>query len=287
VKVEATDLRDAIAGGIQSLLRRTIQLTGERGEDPRPEYLTTAAICFSLCDFAEAHAGCRGMRIRSEEMTSDVWGKGLVRSLMRKSSRKAKLRSKAKRRRGKRQRDSTRTGNVDITLFSGESFEHPFAVIENKGLLHFTRDGSLYAGSRAEVVKDLSRNAEFVLRLGSAAGVQYSAFTFYVRDKTSVIRTDAEAFKQRTTTRLIETVQALNLDANLRSNVLLRTFDDNLYESEEAARAPDDLGAPAHDMDPAWHLLYGIISIYRVGDEVVDEQRLFESDTSPEAVTVS
>lgn len=98
----------------------------------------------------------------------------------------------------------------------------------------------------------------------------------------SVTKSDGEAFRQTTASRLREMLKGLKLNPNLRTDVLVEGFDDDLYDNEDAARALDENGAPAQDIHPAWHLLYGVISIYRVGDEVRDEQRLFEcGDAQP------
>lgn len=69
--LEATDLRDAIAGGVRSVVHRSVQMAGERSEAPPPEYLTTASLCFSLCDFAEPRKLL--LKIRTEEQTSGMW----------------------------------------------------------------------------------------------------------------------------------------------------------------------------------------------------------------------
>jgi len=274
MKLEATDLRNEIATGMCSLVDRFVQMFGERGETLRPEYLTTASICFSLCDFAARHN--LHLKIRSEEKTSDVWAKGLVKSLISRRDRDLKQKKRLKHRKSLQQRNSSRNGNVDITLLTGQSFEHPFAVIENKGMLNFTNGGSLYAGSRAEVEKDLRRNAEFVLRLGSYGGVQYAAFTFYLRDSDSALTDQGMAFAKEKRCYFERLLQSLNLHPNLRTNVSVKTLDDDLYASEEEARHTDENGAPAIDMHPPWHLLYGIISIYREGDQVIDARRLLD-----------
>lgn len=169
------------------------------------------------------------------------------------------------------------TGTVPNTArVSGSGFESPFAVIENKGLLHFTSDGNLYAGSRTEIVKDLKRNAAFVRGMAVVGGVQYSAFTFYLRDKLSVTTHDGLAFRAQMRRYFQRLIGELAL-GDLRAHVHIDSFDEDLYESADAAMAPEDSGAPANDMFPAWSLLYGVISIYREGDRVLDAQRLFEA----------
>lgn len=277
MKIEAKDLRDAIATGLQSLVARFIELTGNRGEDPRPEYLTTASLCFSLVDFArKSHPE---IRIRAEEMTSKVWAATNFRRLLKKRGQRVSTQRRRKKRYLMRQKNSTRNGNVDITLFDGAGFEHPFAVIENKGILTFTAAGELDAKGKDEVGKDIKRNFEFVLRSGAQGGVQFCAFTFYLRDIKSVLIAEGEAYCREKRQYFERYLNSLNLNPEIRGNVLVDTFDHDLYPSEEAARAKDNSDGPcAHEEHPPWHLAYGIITLYRTGDHIDDSQRLSEEN---------
>ena len=182
-------------------------------------------------------------------------------------------------------RESARKGNVDISLFSGSAFELPFGVIENKGVLRFNKLGDLYVGSRAEVEKDLRRNAEFVLHSAATGGVEYSAFTFYLEDDSSALEDQAREYRAGMRDYFEKEVQALGLDASLRANVWIDTLDHDLYESDEKARETDEHGAPAIDMHPPWHLVFGVISIYRVGRNVTDEE-LLHAEFNPDLRSV-
>lgn len=273
--IEAKHLRAAIAKGVKSIVYRSMRLTGERGEDPRPEYLTTAAICFSLCDFADEQRQQQAIRIRAEEMTSAVWAKSNFRRLVKQQGQGLRARRRSKKRAAVRQRDSTRSGNVDITLLDGTALEHPFAVVENKGLLTFTKTDELGAGSKAEFEKDIKRNFEFVLRNGASGGVQFGAFTFYLRDTRSVLQDDGKAFCKGKQDYLARYLRSLDLHPDVRVNVLVDTLDDNLYATEADARERQwDDGPEAVEMDPPWHLAFGVISLYRVGDHVSDTLEL-------------
>lgn len=273
--IEARHLRNAIAKGIKSIVRHSTQLTGERGEDPRPEYLTTAAICFSLCEFADEQRQHHAIRIRAEEMTSTVWAKTRFRSLVNGRRRRPRARNRVKNKAPRRQKDSTRSGNVDITLLDGTNLEHPFAVVENKGLLKFTKADELASGSKAEFDKDIKRILEFVLRNGSDGGVQYGASTFYLRDTESVLHEHGKSFCQGKQNYLTKYTRSLGLHRDVHVNVLVDTLDHNLYETDAAAREREwDGGPEAVEMDPPWHLAFGVISVYRVGDHVADTLQL-------------
>lgn len=272
--IEATDLRDAIAKGVKSMVPLAIQLTSERGEAPRPEYLTTAAVSLELGAFAERFDSLE-LKIRCEEQTKVIWGKLRAHGLL--GQRTATGRKSWLSKLVSMLRDASRKGNVDITLFRDGSFEKPILVVENKGLLHFMDNGELRAGSRSELKKDLDRNAEFVTEQGPAGGIEYSAFTFYLKDADSVTRADADNFLAAKRTYFEDYVRSIALPSHLRINVVVRSFDDNLYESKEAALEPGESGAPASDLDPAWHLAYGIISIYREGATIGDTRGLSAS----------
>jgi hypothetical protein len=182
-------------------------MTSERGEVPRPEYLTTAAVSLELSNFAKDY-GPLELKIRCEEQTKVIWGKLRAHGLLRqrlasdRQSWVSKLQSMF--------RDASRRGNIDI------------AVIENKGLLQFTDAGELYAGSRVELKKDQDRNVEFVMEQGPAGGVEYSAFTFYMKDVDSVTRADADSFLAGKQTYFEDYVRGMALPSHLRVNVVPR-----------------------------------------------------------------
>jgi hypothetical protein len=64
---------------------------------------------------------------------------------------------------------------------------------------------------------------------------------------------------------------------DVRINVLVETLDNNLYATEADARMRDCVDGPeAQEMDPAWHLVFGIVSLYREGDKISDTLKLSE-----------
>jgi hypothetical protein len=264
MKLEAKELRDAVAYGVRSLLGRWVSLTDERNEDPHPEYLTTAAVAFSLGDFARKKGLAGKLRIRCEKKTNDLWLLGSLKVFMKQVSAAIRPVQKA----------DFRSGNVDITLFDGSGFEQPFSVIENKGLLKFGADGEIYTGHRNEVVKDLKRNAAFITGLGAVDGINYSAFTFYLRDNDSSFPEHADAYKAKKKAYFEKLVDGLGLDPSLKRNVLIDTWDHGLFSSKQEAEEPDEYGQPAIDSQGTWHLLYGVISLYKPGGVVLDTARL-------------
>lgn len=267
---EATDLFEAIRKGIQEFSGNPIR-EEHREEMPHPEYLTTSAIAFSLAKEGQSNPGNR-FTLKCEDLTSKVWNLSLLTSLFkRKKTQRAIKRRKA--RREKRQRDShERKGNIDITLYNAH--ELPFALIETKGKLTFTADNQLYVSSRKEFTKDLKRNAEYLTRTGGIWGIQYAAFTFYLTDTKSVLKSEGANVQQKMQTYFEGLVAELDLHSSIRTHVHIATFDDGLYATHQEATEADEEEAPPHEMYPAWHTLYGIISLYRVGDKISDSKQL-------------
>jgi hypothetical protein len=267
---EATDLFEAIRTGIEDFSGNPIR-EEHREEVPHPEYLTTSAIAFSLAAEGQSSPGNR-FTVKCEDLTSKVWNLSLLTSLFkRKKTLRAIKRRKARIK--QRQRDSSeRKGNIDITLYNAH--ELPFALIETKGKLTFTAENQLYAGSRKEFIKDLKRNAEYLTRTGGIWGIQYGAFTFYLKDATSVLKSEGASFQQKMTSYFEDLVKGMELHRSIRTHVHIATFDDGLYNTHQEAMEGDEHGAPAQEMYPAWHTLYGIISLYRVGDKISDNRQL-------------
>lgn len=271
MQIETVDLRKAIADGLIEAVHKQFYMLGEHGEEPRPEYLTTAAVAFTLADFAW-HNDLHGeMKVRCEPMTGDVWRKGHIRTRL------SDLDHWRQQPAPKVESDD-RKGNVDISLYMGSSFEESFGVIENKGLLSFTKKGDLYGSSRSEVEKDLLRNIEFVLGSLGQGGVEYSAFTFFLKDDTSRLKEEGEDFcrrhRQFFESMVREILTSRDPNGILRTNVTVDTADDGFYESSDAALAVDEDGAPAQDMHPPWHIAYGIVSVYRLGKFLTDKRSL-------------
>jgi hypothetical protein len=267
---EATDLFKAIQKGINDFSHHVIR-RDYRQALPEPEYLTTSSIAFSLAETGQQHPLNRYM-VKCEDQTGEIWRSSLLYWFF-KRSKLAQAVRKRKARWAHRQRDvSKRGGNIDIALY--DNYDIPFAIIETKGLLKFTANDELYAGSRGEIDKDLLRNAEYILRTGRLRGIQYSAFTFYLTDPHSVLTSEGKAFRLKRQKYFQALVAKMNLHHDIRTHVHIGTFDDNLYESRETAMEPNHHDAPAHEWDPAWHTAYGIISLYRVGDNITDAMNL-------------
>jgi hypothetical protein len=254
-KIEANDIKSAIRAGLRKAWTNHFARTGERDEDIVPEYLTTAAVCDALADYVNDHKLHGRITVRAEEQTRSLWAKIQMLAFLR-GTKRSEL-----------QRESDRRpGNVDISIATkGNGFERTFAVAEIKGFLTFDNNGDLYQQSRDEVQKDLLRNAEFVVGRMSAGGVEYSAFTFYLRDKASVLKSDGrkycqdkKAFFEAEARRIVGAWPALLLD------VEVETLEENLFDSAATAQAVDEEGGPPTYMaEGHWHILYGIISIYR------------------------
>lgn len=279
MKIAAGTLRDTIMRGIKKAARNRFLMTGEQGEQIHPEYLTTSSVCFAFVEHILANDLLDELVVRAEEQTKVLWRKAklprrIARSFKRKPKRAlVRVRSehlakhartiRCERWRETTRKDVSRRGNVDIAIFRKNGYEPLFAVIENKGFLSFTNDGLLYAESLKEVTKDLVRNAEFLATAGPLGGVEYTAFTFYLRDNESVLTGFADAFCRRMEVifRSLAT-RIVNPTPHQLIDVHVETVDSNLFGSDKEARMPDENGIPAHEIEGTWHIACGIISIY-------------------------
>jgi hypothetical protein len=268
---EAKDIFYGIKQGIMDFSGHIMRFEYPE-EVPHPEYLTTSSIAFALAKIGFDHQP--SFSVKCEELTRRVWNGSTFkwfmhtsRSLPSDPTKTAVLKN--------RQRDSNkRKGQIDITLSNAD--KHPFAIVETKGELIFQYDEALtlYKTSLGEMEKDLVRNAEYVLETGPKGGVQYSAFTFYLKDKSSVLEADAPAYIKQRKTFFTKFLTNLNLNSTIKTHVHIGTFSKELYQSREDALEPNHHGAPAQDMYPAWHIAYGIISFYVVGNNITDTNGL-------------
>jgi len=267
---EVSDLLEGIKQGIRDLRHQVIRLENPE-EVPMPEYLTTSTIAFSLAHVGRAYQPST-FSVRCEELTRKVWNGSLFSWLVR-SSRAAQRNPLRRNHIRNRQRDSKkRPGKIDITLLKEDGFA--FAIVETKGELTFTKSGKLYAGSAGEIEKDLVRNAEYLRDTGRRQGVQYSAFTFYTKDPSSVIEADAPAFISKMQAFFERQIKDMRLHHSIKSHVHIATFDKFLYADRAAALEATEQGAPSYVMDPAWHTVYGVISFCLVGDNITDHNAL-------------
>lgn len=258
MQIEVVDIHNTVVKGIKKAWLNHFIMTDERDEDIKPEYLTSASVCYAFSEFISTNSLNGRMTVRAEEQTGSLWRKILLPAFMRIGS-KAGLKF-----------DSSRKGNIDISLeVKGAGIlEIPFGVIENKGFLSFTQKKELYVGSMNEVKKDLERNIEFVSGQNSQ-GVEYSCFTFYLRDKESVLTRHGAEFCQ-SKRYYFEKIcnDLLSNCTTLSFAVEIETLEEKLFNSDAEANEPDENGCPAYTAEGTWHIIYGAISIYRTGKTV-------------------
>lgn len=257
--LEVVDIHNTIAIGLSTAWLNHFFMTDERGDEIRPEYLTTAAVCYAFSDFIHKNNLTGSLTVRAEEQTQSVW----IRTLM-------PLFTKIGNRLGHKKEPEIRKGNVDITLaLKGRAIcELPFGVIENKGFLLFTKDQQLYKGSHMEVEKDLTRNIEFVSGFNDY-GIEYAGFTFYLRDSNSVLESEGAIFCQNKKKYFDALCKRLiPPGSGLSFKVGLKTIESNLFSSSAAAEDVDENGCPAYVRDRTWNIVGGVISIYRIGTSV-------------------
>jgi len=254
MQIDVDNLNRVVVAGLKSAWQRHFILTDQRDENIRPEYLTTAAICDAFSCFIVEEEFAGRLVVRSEEMTRRIESKSFLFEFF-------------SRKNGRRGRPDSliRKGNVDISLATRESgLESTFGVIENKGFLSFRQDGELYKGSRRELEKDLRRNAEFVGDSVGDSGIEYSAFTFYMRDSASVLKADSKKFCNAKKF-YFESVAKELLGSSSHALLLVEvnTLDENLFCSDDEANEVSEDGSPSYVSAGTWHIAYGFVCIYR------------------------
>lgn len=257
MKIDAMDIKAVIVSGLKKAWLNHFFMTGKMGEDIKPEYLTTASICYAFSDYIQSKGIIGDLVVRAEELTRNIWTKTQLPLFLTRVLKRADLKKDS----------DCRMGSVDITLaVNNHGLETTFAVIENKGFLVFTENGELYSGSRNEFEKDLIRNIEFLSEIQKNKGIEYSAFTFYLRDKKSFLKEDGEKYCQQKKAYFENEVKLMLKDclSNLIVNVEIDSLDDGLFDSYESANEYDDeSGQTTLDRDGKWHIVYGVISIYK------------------------
>jgi hypothetical protein len=268
MQIDVVDIHGTIVNGLKKAWQNHFLMTHELDKDITPEYLTSASVCYAFSDFISKNELHGYIVVRAEAQTESLWMKALILLFMKTKSR-AGLKS-----------NSSRNGNVDVSLAIKNSGapEIPFGVIENKGFLLFTTENDLYANSMREVKKDLDRNIEFAIGEKSH-GIEYSCFTFYLRDKKSILKNEGIKFCQSKKIYFENICKyLLSPYPTLKYEVEVKTLACNLFESNEEANEPEENGCSRHTNEGAWHIIYGAISIYREGTTVT-HTKSFNQDT--------
>jgi hypothetical protein len=263
--IQATTLLLPIEGGLQEAARQQFRMTGQGGRSPHPEYITTVAVCNAIAEYAWRNDLAGRLQVRAEERTEMVYHSSFLATLLasRKPWKAMRLAARL---------ESSRKGNVDITLLASVGVDTAFGVIETKGTLHFTQADVLTVNSRDEFSKDVLRNLEFLRAARWQGGVEFTAFTFFLRDDVSVLVTDGNAFCHRMMDYFASlTSQFLAHAAEFKFKVIVATADSSLHASDAEARATDELGMPAYEVSERWHIAYGIVAIWQ-------EAKYIESD---------
>ncbi len=76
--LEVVDIHNAIAIGLSTAWLNHFFMTDERDDEIRPEYLTTAAVCYAFSDFIYKNNLTGSLTVRAEEQTQFVWKKALL-----------------------------------------------------------------------------------------------------------------------------------------------------------------------------------------------------------------
>ncbi|ENU80120.1 hypothetical protein F975_01873 [Acinetobacter sp. ANC 3789] len=260
--INANSIHYALVKGLHDTWNEQFYMTDDPYNNLRPEYLTTASVCYSLADFVSSTQLRGYIIVRAEELTKKIWKDlNLVKSLNRNKRKNKKKKIKFK-------KDSARKGNTDITLFQKlNGHECPFAIIENKEYLKFTKQYKMYSASRNEFKKDIKRNIEFLnaTRFPNTIGIEYTAFTFFINDTYSTTETESKDF-----------LKHINRYFQKLFSIYKKKYRDLIFEFEigslimllPSSTSQQEYICDDGSKDDTCHQLYGVISIFRNGQVI-------------------
>lgn len=249
-----------ISRGMKDAWSNIFLMTGRLDSEVKPEYITTAAICFSLAKDTGFMSGGLGLSVKAEHAVDKLCRAAAL------SVGKNKVNIRLL---------ELRWGRVDISLSQEvNGFCVPCAIIENKSYvrlkIYYDNRVDLYGSDWDKVGEDIKRNVD-ILRSEIGDVVSNTASTFYVSNNWVVLREESSFFLEK----LKGTVEAyLDRDfgkdiSEFYVNVSVFEIESKIYESREEAEKVSDIdGCPEYISSGHWFLAGVIIAISKTKDTV-------------------
>lgn len=254
-KLYQKEFVEYIKYGMKDAWNNIFLMTGRLDSEVKPEYITTAAMCFSLANNAGIMHGGEGLLVKAEH---DV----------------IRLCRAAALAVGQSKVDISllelRRGRIDISLSQEiNGFCIPCAIIENKSYVRLKSSANdkvdLYGSDWDKVGEDIKRNVD-ILQSEIGEVVSSTASTFYVSNGCLVLREEGDSFLQK----LKEVVEYyLGRDfgkfiSGFSVDVSVFEVESKVYECREEADKEDDIdGCPEYISSGHWFLAGVIIAISR------------------------
>lgn len=212
----------------------------------KPEYLTTMLLGLHLSEkLQEAFSSIRYV-VRFEERTKDVATRAFP---------PLPLPYRPKNVHGRAKKDTGEEGAVDLVIYKQPSFfPETVAVFEIKNLDQ----------SDALLVKDIERNMEFIelTESGKNNQIQYGVLTFFLHDKLSRVKEEADEFLREKTVYFSQMAAPFNRNG-ISSTLTLKTLANYPSLTRSEALEPDEDGRPEIETEENHHIAYGIVLLAR------------------------
>lgn len=249
------DFVDYLKKGIRNAWHNIFLMTGNLNEEVRPEYITTAAICFSLAENAGFMNNGRGLIVKAEHGVDKLFKMAEI------AIGKDRINIKNM---------DIRKGRVDISLSQEiNGWCVPCAVIENKSYVRLLKkdfgEVELYGSDWGKVAEDIRRNLA-IIHSEAGEAVTNTAATFYVSNSFLVLKKDVDNFINNLNVEVMKSVKNSfpELAYSKKNSLSVEVFEveGNYYHSQEdAEKVNDEDGCPEYVSSGNWFLAGVIIAL--------------------------
>jgi hypothetical protein len=212
----------------------------------KPEYLTTVVLGLHLSKKLQEVFFSTRYLVRFEERTKDVATRAFP---------PLPLPYLEKNIHGRAKKDSGEEGSVDLVIYKQTSlFPETVAVFEIK---NFDQSDGL-------LVKDIERNMEFIelTEPGKNNQIQYGVLTFFLHDKLSIVKEQADAFLREKTEYFSQMAAPFNRNG-ISSTLTLKTLANYPDLKKGEACELDDDCRLVIESEENYHIVYGIVLLER------------------------
>lgn len=240
------DLLSQIESGLYASWHAAFSLNDTPFISMKPEYLTTLILGLHLSDWLKKDHSSDRYLVRFEERTKDVATRAFP--LLPLPYRPRNVHGRAK-------KESGEEGSVDLVVYRQvSSLPETIAVFEVK---NFDQPNDL-------LVKDIERNLEFMKLVdqGKSNQVQFGVLTFFLHDRSSVVKEQADQFLANKTAEFTAIAAKYN-SIEISSKLILKTLVNYPILSSKDALEPDEDGRPAVEAEENHHIAFGVILLQR------------------------
>lgn len=213
----------------------------------KPEYLTTVVLGLHLSKTLQERYSSVRYLVRFEERTKDVATRAFP---------PLPLPYRSKNVHGRAKKDTGEEGSVDLVIYKQSSFfPETVAVFEIK---NFDQSDEL-------LLKDIERNMEFLELVDSGKNnqIQFGVLTFFLHDKLSRIKEEADQFLREKTEYFSKMAAQFNKNG-IRSKLTITTLANYPSLTKSEALNLDEDGRFMIESEENHHIAFGIVLLERI-----------------------